>query len=199
MFEYVGNKIRASLATVPLLTRAGGLAETIDTVDGNERRKYPGCKGYRDKDGVYTGKSEDIMNVSPDGSFPGIAFTDFPTDIQVEQNTSRYQFISVRFRVVVWYNEETVVHDGEADKSGALMQAVIAAVRTTEMPFFKKPKINFEAISADAGRIWSTYNFKPDDALFLPPYRTFAIIFRMRAYLMKNCPLPEIEVDESCC
>mgnify|MGYP000113668882 FL=1 len=199
MFEYIGNKLRASLAASPMITRPGGLAEVIDTVNGNERTKYPGCKGYRDKDGVYTGKTSDIMNLSPDASAAGIAFTDFPSDITVEQNTGRYQLITVRFRVVVWYNEDAMDYQGEVDKGGRLMQEVIDRVNAAEMPFFKKSKINLEAISADASRIWSVYSFKPDDALFLPPYRTFAIIFRMRAYLMKGCELPEIEVDQSCC
>ena len=41
MFEYIGNKLRASLAASTMITRPGGLAEVIDTLNGNERTEIP--------------------------------------------------------------------------------------------------------------------------------------------------------------
>ena len=76
MIESIGNTIAAALSDMSYVSRAGGLTELIDVQNGENRQRIPGAKGYRETDGVFTGKPEDIASMAPDGSETCIAFVD---------------------------------------------------------------------------------------------------------------------------
>ena len=198
MLESIGNTIAAALSNLPFVSRSGGLTELVDVQNGENRQRIPGAKGYRETDGAFTGKPEDIASMAPDGSETCIAFVDVPSDIQVDETHRIYSILNVRFRVVVWFDERKIDFEGENDKPGRLTQEIINAVKGLNFTVFKKHRTTFESISVDAGRIWSAYNFKPDDALFMAPYRTFAVTFRMKAWYFPACDVPTIETKDVC-
>ena len=191
MFEYIGKKIQTSLSTLDYVSLAGGYTELVDAPDGEERIKLPMCRKYVD------GKADGYVNMSPDGSESCIMFVD-GTEMSLELHTSRYDILIFRPRVVVWYDERKLGFTGELDTGARVMQDIMSKVKLASFPFFSKVSARFELLTVDSGRIWSAYNFKPDDALFMAPYRTFAVTFRLKVW-QTNCVESTIELNEICC
>ena len=191
MFEYIGKKIQTSLALLEYVSLAGGYTELIDAPNGGERLKRPMSRKYVD------GKPDGYVDMSPDGSESCIMFVD-GTDMSLEQHTNHYDVLLFRPRIVVWYDERKLDFTGELDTGARVTQDIISSVKSTLFPFFSRVHARFELLTVDPARIWQGYNFKPDDALFMAPYRTFAITFRLKVWQM-NCVESTIELNEICC
>jgi hypothetical protein len=177
MFDRLGQEIITLLEPLEYITLRGGLVELVNQTDGENRSVTPQSKIY--VDGVWNG---DYQNLSPDHSETCIVFSEFQ-DYQVEERTARYDRFNLRFRLIVWFNEAKIDYEGYAGEK--ISKDLIKKVRTLNL--YKTPKINLESMTADPARIWSAYSFKPDDALFMAPYRTFALTFILKAYEMTKC------------
>ena len=121
-----------------------------------------------------------------------IVFSEFQ-EYTVNERVNLYERFTLRFRLIVWFNEAKIDYDGYAGEK--ISKDLIKKVRGLNM--YKKPQINFESITADPARIWSAYSFRPDDALFMAPYRTFALTFSLRAYEMVKC-VDETVIETVC-
>lgn len=196
MFEQIGYSIQKALKDLSFVSFAGGYAELLDTTGDEERVKYPASKEF--KNGVWSGDYESLL---PDGEERCIVFTDSQTDITVSSSNARYSVLIIRFRVVVWFDERKIEFedsDQYGDKMARVMQEIINTVPGVKFPDFMKSRTVFESINADPLRIWAAYAPKPDDALFMAPYRTFAVTFRTTAWLANGCKLPTIENVNAC-
>lgn len=187
MFDQLGQKIRAVLEPLEYISLRGGLVELINQSDGEQRSITPQCKTFVND--VWNG---DWQNLSPDHSETCIVFTEIQ-DYQVNESTSRYDRFTVKFRVIVWYNESKIYYEGYV---GEKIQRDITR-KIKGLNIYKKPQISLESITADPSRIWSAYSFRPDDALFMAPYRTFALTFNLKAYEMVKC-VDETQIEEVC-
>ena len=193
MIEYIGKKIQPALSSIEYVSLAGGYVEMIEAPNKEgERTRRPMCRKYVD------GVPVDYVEVTPDGSDSCIMFVDMPTEPSVDLHTTRYDVLIIRPRIVIWYDEQKVIFEGEVDTGTRIFQDVQSALKEVDFSFFGKSTIRFESITVDPARIWNGYNFKPDDALFMAPYRTVAFTFRMKAWSM-NCKESKIELDKSCC
>ena len=177
MFDRLGQEIISVLEPLEYITLRGGMVELINQTDGEQRSVTPQSKVYAD--GVWTGE---YQNLSPDHSETCIVFSEF-VDYTVTERTNLYERFTLRFRLIVWFNEAKIDYDGYAGEK--ISKDLIRKVRGLNL--YKKPQIHFESITADPARIWSAYSFKPDDALFMAPYRTFALTFTLRAFEMIKC------------
>jgi hypothetical protein len=190
MIEFIGERIKTALESLPWITRPAGLVETVDTVDGEERRRYPWYKHL-----------EGEGNMSPDAQTACLAFVDTQSEITFERTTARYRIAVARPRVVVWYDENQIEFDGDTfTLGGAMLAELTRAVEAATFAPLQNARVTVESIQTDPARIWSAYNFRADDALFMSPYRTFAVTFRLRAYEMKKAPCSSgtLEVVEQC-
>ena len=187
MFDRLGQEIISVLGPLEYITLRGGLVELINQTDGEARSITPQSKVY--VDGVWNGE---YQNLSPDHSETCIVFSEF-VEYTVNERTNMYERFTLRFRLIVWFNEAKIDYDGYAGEK--ISKDLIKKVRGLNM--YKKPQINFESITADPARIWSAYSFRPDDALFMAPYRTFALTFSLRAYEMVKC-VDETAINTVC-
>lgn len=193
MIEYIGKKIQEALSGIEYISLAGGYAEMIEAPNKEgERARRPMCRKYTN------GVATDYVELTPDGSESCITFVDSQNDVSVETHTSRYDILIIRPRVVAWYDERKLIFEGEADTGTRIFQDVQSAIKAINFSFFAKSTIRFESVAVDPARIWGAYNFKPDDALFMAPYRTIAFTFRMKVWLTA-CKESKIELDTSCC
>ena len=187
MFDRLGQQIITLLEPLEYITLRGGLVELINQTDGDARSVTPQSKVY--VDGVWNGE---YQNLSPDHSETCIVFSEFQ-EYTVNERVNLYERFTLRFRLIVWFNEAKIDYDGYAGEK--ISKDLIKKVRGLNM--YKKPQINFESITADPARIWSAYSFRPDDALFMAPYRTFALTFSLRAYEMVKC-VDETAINTVC-
>jgi len=190
MFESIGEAVKTGLS-LEWIERLGGFVELVSVKNGEERALFPGCKEYSG-----TTWNGGYLNMSP-GPETSLAFVDSQNDITVERTTGMYRILLIRFRVVVWYDENAIEYEG--DKTGRMVQDVIDKVKAVEFVGLKSVRTIFEGLSVDPNRIWGQYNYKPDDALFMAPYRTFAVSFRMRAYQMTKICGEALQTNEVCC
>lgn len=197
MLEYIAEQIRAqALASLTWISRPAGLVEMLQVKNGDTFTKFPAAKRYY---GV-TCEPGDYLNMSPDGNEICIAFVDSAGDVRIDQRTSHFERISAFFRVVVWYDERKIRFDGQFDKSGKMALEITEVVRTAELNTagLTGCKIGFENLTTDPAKIWGSYGFKPDDQLFMLPYRTFAVSFRMRGFLFGKCEDFSVQVQTVC-
>ena len=193
MIEYIGLQVKEKLSSLDWITHPGGYAFLVNDVDGSERVAYPATKEI--KNGVWTGKYDSML---PDSEKTCLAFVDSQNDITVELERSRYRVLVIPFRVVVWLDETKLEVQGNLPTIDTVFNAIKSAVCDADFPEFQNCRTTFQSITFDPARIWAGYTLRPDDALFLAPYRTFAITFRLRAYEM-TCATSQIESNEICC
>ena len=177
MFERLGQEIISVLEPLEYITLRGGMVELVNQTDGESRSITPQAKLYADR--VWTGE---YQNLSPDHSETCIVFSEFQ-DYTVDERTSRYERFTLKFRVIVWLNEAKFDYDGYVGEK--ISKDLIKKIRTLNL--YKTPKVSLESMTADPARIWSAYSFRPDDALFMAPYRTFALTFNFKAFEMTKC------------
>ena len=197
MFDYIGEKIRTeAFSRLTWISRAGGFTEMVEVNDGGTLKRFPGAKPQ------YQMPCEpgDYLNMSPDGSEICIAFTDSAGKIQVDERHRIFDKVSAFFRVVVWYDENRIAYGGATDKAHQMAKEIIAAVRGVNMnnTGLQGCRVSFDSVDFDPAKVWAGYGFKADDALFMRPYRTFAVSFRLRALLATGCADASIQVQGVC-
>ena len=158
MLEYIGEQIRTQVfARLTWISRAGGYTELLEANDGGTQKRFPGTKPQ------YQVPCEpgDYLNMGPDGKETCIAFVDSPGLIQVDERRSKYERVSVPFRVVVWYDDRKVRYDGPADKAGQMAKEIIAYARaaTLSTTGVSGCKVSYDSIDFDPARIWGAYGF----------------------------------------
>lgn len=197
MYEYIGEHIRAQvLAPLTWVSRPAGLVEILEVKNGEKNTKFPGAKPYY---GVNC-EPGDYLNMSPDGKETCIAFVDSSGEIRVDQHTTHFDRISAFFRVVVWYDEKKIRYDGALDISARMTQEIVNLAKSANLnnAGIGGCKVIYESLTTDPAKIWGVYGFKPDDQLFMLPYRTFAVSFRMTAFLSGACQDYSIQVQSVC-
>ncbi len=191
MIESIADQIKAGVFdNLDWITRSGGLTELVEDTSGETPVRRPWARIL--EDGVRS-----YVDVTPDGNDACIAFVDFPSDMTVETERSKYRIVVLRPRIVVWCNEDKIEYSGDLEKQGGMVTAINNLVRGLSINALSTSRIVLESMSVDAGRIWSGYNFRADDALFVAPYRTFALTFRLRGYQM-FCADPALTAIECC-
>lgn len=198
MFDYIGEKIRADvLANLTWISRSAGFTTPVRVEDNGRVRLFPGARPYA---GVAC-EDGDYINMGPDAGQVGIAFVDSESSLQVSRKTSKYSEIEALFRVVVWYDERKITVPGSSAMIG-LQSAIIAGVRALSFNTdgLYLTKTYFQRFDHNAGRIWSRYGIVDNDAgLFIAPYQTFAVNFRMIGRYIPECFTGEITADASAC
>ena len=66
----------------------------------------------------------------------------------MNERTNLYERFTLRFRLIVWFNEAKIDYDGYAGEK--ISKDLIKKIRTLNL--YKKPIINFESITADPAR-----------------------------------------------
>jgi len=197
MLEYIAEQIRAqAFASLSWISRPAGLVEMLQVRNGNNFTKFPAAKPYY---GVVC-EPGDYLNMSPDGKEACIAFVDSAGDLKIEQRTSHFERFSAYFRVVVWYDEKRITVGGVMSKTAAMAFEIQNEVKQVnfDAPKLSGCKVLSEGITENPANIWGSYGFKPDDQLFMLPYRTFAVSFRLRGFLFGKCEDFSVQAQEVC-
>lgn len=193
MIEFAAERIRSGvLSSLSWATRTAGLTEMLQ-VGAN---KFPGAKPQFGTDC----EPGDYLNMSPDGREAAIAFVDSPGDVKVDRHTSNFDQVSATLRVVVWYDESKMRYEGPLDKSTRMAHEVVKLARVCDLSggAVYGSRLRFEALITDPGAIWGAYGFKADDMLFMLPYRTFAVVFKLRAFVSVGCNDYSVQVQDVC-
>lgn len=198
MFEYIGEQIRANvLVNLTWVSRSAGYVEPIRVQDGDKVRLMPGAKPYA---GAVC-ESGDYINMAPDAGQTCIVFVDSDEDVFVTRKTSRYSEIDARFRVVVWYDERKIsISAGEI--LVGMQSAIIAGVRAVSFNTegLMLTKTFFQNFQHDPERVWSRYGLHTHKkGLFVAPYKTFAVTFRMIGRFVPECFTGVITADADAC
>lgn len=195
MFDYIGEKIRAGvLSQNPWISRSAGLTEPVQNADGG---LYPGARPYAGAPCEDTG---DYVNMAPSETETCIAFVDQEGELKKVYTNSRLYDFEAFFRVVVWFDERKVTVDGPSLML-SMQSAITAGVNATSFNTtgLLRTKTFFESAQFDPKSIWGRYAAPDKQGLFLLPYRTFAIRFRLIGRMVPECFTGQIEADANAC
>lgn len=196
MTDYIGEKIRDSvLSGLPWISRSAGLTEPVQNADGGT---YPGARRYTGDPCAAVG---DYVNMAPQETETALAFVDWDGDIRrVYSNAKLYDF-ETPFRVVVWFDERKVTVDA-GNLMFALQGAITAGIRATNLNTngLLRTRVIFDSVQLDPIQIWSRYRMGQErQGLFLLPYRTFALRFRLIGRMIPECFTGTITADANAC
>lgn len=196
MTDYIGEKIRDMvLSGLPWISRSAGLTEPVQNADGGT---YPGSRRYTGDPCTAVG---DYINMAPQDTETAIAFVDWDGDIRrVYSNAKLYDF-ETPFRVVVWFDERKVTVDA-GNLMFALQGAITAGIRAVNLNTngLLRTKVIFDSIQLDPLQVWSRYRIAQErQGLFLLPYRTFALRFRLIGRMIPECFTGIITADANAC
>lgn len=196
MFDYIGELVRAGvLSQSPWISRCAGLAEPVPNADGGF---YPGARPYAGQPCDAVG---DYINMAPSELETCIAFVDQDSEVRQVYSTSKLYDFEVFFRVVVWFDERKVTAD--AGNLMILLQSGITAgvlAVSFNTPGMSRTKTFFDSVQIDPKTIWSRYQIDQEKhGLFLLPYRTLAIRFRLIGRVVPACFTGEIAADATAC
>lgn len=196
MFDYIAEKVRAGvLAQNPWISRSAGLTEPVPNADGGF---YPGSRPYA---GQPCDAAGDYINMAPSELETCIAFVDQDSEVRrVYSNAKVYDFEAF-FRVVVWFDERKVT--ASAGSLMILLQSGITAgvlAVSFNTDGLLRTKTFFDSAQFDPKTIWSRYQIDQEKhGLFLLPYRTLAIRFRLIGRVVPACFTGEIAADATAC
>lgn len=196
MTEYIAERIRASvLSGLPWISRSAGLTEPARSADGGN---YPGARRYA---GDHCHGVGDYINMAPDVAETAIAFVDWDGDIRRVYSNSRLYDFDTYFRVVVWFDERKVTVDA-GNLMFALQGAITAGILATNINTegLIRTKAFFDSIQLDPVKVWSRYQIQQDkQGLFMLPYRTFAMRYRLIGRVVPECFTGSIQTDANAC
>ena len=197
MFDYIGEKIRAGvLANLPWISRAAGYTEPAAGVDSGS--VYPAAMPY---DGQPCDDAADLVNMAPQQGDTALAFVDSDYDVRVvSEGGRRRQEIETFFRVVVWYDTRKITIDAGHLATG-LQMAITAGVQAIDFNTdgLQGVRVNFYSYTDTPERIWARYRMADDRGLFMLPYRTFALTYRLTARYAPECFTGQITADADAC
>ena len=198
MLEHIGEQIRASvLAGLSWASRSAGYTEPVQAVDGETRRLFPGSKPI----GVVNCEAGQYINLGPDNGQTGIVFVDSISSMVVKKGRAKYSEIEVPFRVVVWYDERKIsVPSGNVMLN--IQSDIVLGIKsvTLDTDGLVLTKVVFSGFEHDPAKVWGRYGIAINDVgMFIAPYSTFAINFKMIGRLIPSCFTQTITVNESAC
>ncbi len=184
------------LSTLPWVSRSAGFTEPTKAAESD--RLYPGSMPYS---GQPCDDAGDYLNMAPQEGDTAIAFVDTESEVRTVRSNSRFSEIEALFRVVVWYDSRKVSVDGDSVSMGLqmAMNAGISAINFNTMGL-SGARVFFYTYTPDPKKIWSRYGMGSDkDGLFMLPYRTFAVAYRLTARYRAECFTGEITADADAC
>lgn len=195
MTDYIGEKIRdLVLSELPWISRAAGYTEPVPNADGGY---FPGARPFPGQ--PYHGVS-DYVNMAPQETETAISFVDWDGDLRrVYQNAKLYDFETF-FRVVVWFDERKISVDA-GNVMFAMQGAIAAGIRAISLNTdgLLRTKTFFDSATFDAAKVWDRYKMPEKQGLFMLPYRTFALRFRLIGRMVPGCFTGQITTDASAC
>ena len=199
MLEHIGARVRKKLEALPFVKIAGGYTEPIVRDDNGTARTFAACRPWP---GAPCEATSDYVNLSPHEGAGCIAFVDGLEEVRVVRSTSRYDEIETVFRVVVWYDQRQVLAGDNSDTARAMANEIIKAVQGTDFETAGLPhsRARFLSSTGAVNNIWSRYGMGIDDrALFVYPYRTFAVSFKFNARHIPSCFCADIITTAASC
>lgn len=195
MTDYIGEKIRdLVLSELPWISRAAGYTEPVRNADGGY---FPGARPFA---GQPDHGVSDYVNMAPQETETAIAFVDWDGDLRrVYQNGKVYDFETF-FRVVIWFDERKISVDS-GNVMFAMQGAITAGIRATDLNTegLLRTKTFFDSTTFDAEKVWSRYKMPEKQGLFMLPYRTFALRFRLIGRMVPQCFTGQITTNETAC
>lgn len=195
MFEHIGAQTRRSVfENLPWVSRFAGLAEPVPGADG---RIYPGARPFAGQ----PCDAGDYVNMSPSEAETCIAFVDSDSDVRKTRTTSRYYDFELFFRVVLWYDERKIPIDPE-NLLFALHSAISAGVMATRFDTagILRTKAFYDSMQVDPLKVWDRYKIdQQKQALFVLPYRSFAVRFRLIGVVTPACYTQTITANPDAC
>lgn len=195
MFDHIGAKTRTAVFdNLPWISRSAGL---VEPVPGAEGRIYPGARPF---DGQPC-DAGDYVNMSPSETETCIAFVDMDSEIRRTRNTSRFYDFELFFRVVLWYDERKISIDAGNFLFG-IQSAIAAGVQAAQYDTtgIHRTKVTYNSTQLDALKVWERYNIdQAKQGLFLLPYRSLAIRFRMIGMVTPACFAETITANPAAC
>lgn len=196
MTEYIAEKIRDTvLSGLPWISRSAGLTEPVQNADGGT---YPGARTY---DGQACHGVGDYINMAPQETETAIAFVDWDGDVRRVYSNARLYDFETYFRVVVWFDEQKVTIDA-GNLMFALQGAIVTGIRASSLNTdgLLRTRVIFDALQLDPVQVWSRYRIGQEkQGLFLVPYRTFAVRFRLIGRMVPECFTGAITADANGC
>lgn len=196
MLDYIGEKVRDSvLSGLPWVSRSAGLVDVVRSADGGN---YPGARPY------VGGPLEDVgdyVNMAPQEGETCIAFVDSDADTRRVLSHAKFFDFETFFRVVVWLDERRVSVD-IGNMMWGLQSGITAGVLAVSFNTdgMLRTKCFFDAIQHDQAEIWRRYQMGQEkQGLFLLPYRTFAIRFRLIGRMVPACFTYPITANQGAC
>lgn len=195
MFDFIAEKTRSNvLASLPWVSRCAGLVEPTLATDGGY---YPGARPYAGQ----PCDAGDYLNMSPQETETCIAFVDTDGEVRKQRGTSRFVGFETHFRVVLWYDERKISVDAGNFAFG-MQSAIIAGVQATNYNGLglHLTKAFFDGAQFDPKAIWGRYAINQEkQGLFMLPYRTMAISFRLIGRAIPECFTATINADPAAC
>ena len=190
MLEYIAERVRKRIAELSFVQIAGGLAEPVVRDDSGNARRFPVVRPWPGAE-VEPG---DMLNMAPNEGTGCLAFVDATDDVRTVRDLVRWIDVEGLFRVVVWYDERQVIHGDGSDTARALANEIVKAVHKADFSGEGVTgRARFMSSTNDPGVVWSRYGMGVDDrALFMHPYRTFAVTFKFQGRYSPSCFCPHI-------
>lgn len=196
MTEYIAERVRQNvLVNLPWISRTAGLTEPVQSADGGT---YPGARKYN---GQTCQGEGDYINMAPEATETAIAFVDWDGDIRRVYSNSRLYDFEAYFRVVVWFDERKVTIDA-GNLMMAMQAAITSGIKATSLNTegLLRTRVFFDSAQLDPLQVWSRYRMEQEkQGLFLVPYRTFALRFRLLGRIVPECFTGNITADPASC
>jgi hypothetical protein len=196
MFDHIGQVVADALKNLDFADTVAGFCEPVTRDDNGVQRTFPAAR----KTGNEYSALE-YLNMSPHDGISCLIFTDSEDALNVVSLPTERRRMEVRFRVVVWYDERLVKTDTGGDVAPAIIKAVSGLLYDADFSanYWLSPKLNLYQIELTPDRIWSRYRMGADDrALFVLPYRTIAITYRLSGYWAENCDCGRVIKSAKC-
>lgn len=196
MTQYIGEKVRdLVLSSLPWISRSAGLTEPVMGADG---LTYPGARPFGGQPCEGVG---DYVNMAPQEGESALAFMDWDGDIRRVYSNSRLFDFETFFRVVVWMDGRKI-NISSGDVAIAIQAAIVAGVRAASYNTdgLMRTKAMFDALQVDPAKIWARYTATgASKGIFLLPYESFAIRFRLIGRMVPECFTGTITADLDAC
>jgi hypothetical protein len=196
MLDYIGERIRESvLVNLPWVSRSSGLVDAVRNADGGN---YPGAKPYF---GAPCNDVGDYVNMAPQDGESCIVFIDADSDTKKTKVHAKTYDFETFFRVVVWIDERKINVD-LGNMMWGMQSAIMSGVQAVSFNTYglTRSRVFFDSIQHDPKKIWDRYQIEQEkQGLFLLPYRTFAVRFRLIGRLIPSCFTGQISADLTAC
>lgn len=196
MKQYIGEKIRDSvLSSLPWISRAAGLSDPVLGADG---LTYPGARPF---DGQPCEGAGDYVNMSPQEGESVVAFVDWDGDLRRVFSTPKLFDFETFFRIVVWMDERKITVSA-GDVRMAMQAAIAAGVRAASYNTdgLYRTRVFFDSLQFDPLSVWARYTAaKENQGLFMLPYQSFALRFRIIGRMVPECFTGTITADMEGC